>query len=132
LRLLVDTHTILWWLNDDRRLGAKARDLIADQDNEVLVSAVSLWEIVVKVRIGKLTADVAEIANAIKRDGFATLSITTAHLSTLSSLPRHSEHRDPFDHLLIAQAIVEDATFVSEDRRATLYPIRVVACSAPT
>jgi PIN domain nuclease of toxin-antitoxin system len=127
VRLLFDTHALLWWLADDDRLGARARGLVEDPVNDVIVSAVSLWEIVVKARIGKLQADIEEIADTIQREGFTPLAITTAHLRTLAELPIH--HRDPFDHLLIAQAIVENATFISEDRNTHHYPIQLVTCT---
>ena len=129
MRLLLDTHALLWWLADDDRLGEPARALIADPGNDILVSVVSLWEIVVKVRIGKLAADIDAVEQATARDGFERLEIMPPHLSTLASLPMH--HRDPFDHLLIGQCVVEDALFVSADRHATLYPVRVVSCAAP-
>jgi PIN domain nuclease of toxin-antitoxin system len=127
VRLLLDTHTLLWWLADDDQLGPQARLLIEDPGNDILVSVVSLWEIVVKVRIGKLEADIGEIASTIPREGFALLDISTAHLLTLARLPMH--HRDPFDHLLMAQAIEEDAAFISEDRNASRYPVQLVTCS---
>ena len=127
MRLLLDTHALLWWLSDDRRLGEQARDLIADPGNDVLVSTASLWEIVVKRRVGKLSANVGEIADAVIQGGFTLLDITKAHLLTLDTLPMH--HRDPFDHLLIAQAITEDATFLSEDRHTLHYPVRSVTCA---
>lgn len=129
MKLLLDTHALLWWLNDAAALGPQARDLIADPGNDVLVSTVSLWEIVVKVRIGKLEASIGTVTAAVERDGFDLLDIRTAHLSALSGLPMHPDHRDPFDHLLIAQAITEDATFVSEDRHTPRYPVRFVPCS---
>lgn len=129
MNLLLDTHALLWWLADDDRLGPEARELIADPGNDVLISAASLWEIVVKLRVGKLEADIRDIADAIERQGFTMLGIGTTHLLTLAGLPML--HRDPFDHLLIAQAIAEGATFVSEDRHAPGYPVRVVPCSAP-
>ena len=125
--LLLDTHALLWWLADDDRLGQQARELIEDPGNDVLVSVVSLWETVVKVRVGKLEADVGEIAGAVQREGFAVLDIGVPYLVVLAGLPSH--HRDPFDHLLMAQAIAEDATFVSADRNVGRYPVRVVACS---
>lgn len=127
MRLLLDTHALLWWLADDDRLGTRARALIEDPANDVLVSVVSLWEIVVKTRVGKLEADVVEIAAAVEGDGFALLGIGVPHLSALAALP--ARHRDPFDHLLIAQAVVEDATFVSDDRHVPNYPARFVRCS---
>ncbi len=108
-------------------LDREARELIEDPGNDVLISVVSLWEIVVKVRIGKLQADIKEIADAVQREGFALLDISTAHLLTLAGLPTH--HRDPFDHLLIAQAIAEDAIFISEDRNTPHYPVRFTTCS---
>jgi PIN domain nuclease of toxin-antitoxin system len=129
VRLLLDTHALLWWLADDDRLGQRARGLIEDPGNEVLVSVASLWEAVVKARVGKLDADIGGIVDAVGREGFALLGIAAEHLSALAGLPAH--HRDPFDHLLIAQAIAEDAAFVSEDRNAPAYPVRVVSCSDP-
>jgi PIN domain nuclease of toxin-antitoxin system len=129
MRVLLDTHALLWWLSDDRRLGGKARATISDPDNDVLASAISLWEIVVKLRIGKLEADIGAIERAIIRDGFQRLPITPPHLAALVTLPLH--HRDPFDHLLIAQAITEEAVFVSENRHAGLYPVQLHRCSDP-
>lgn len=130
MKLLLDTHALLWWLADDRQLGRRARELVEDPANDVLVSMVSLWEIAVKIRIGKLEADVGEITDAVQREGFIMLDIGVAHLLTLAGLPMH--HRDPFDHLLIAQAIVEDATLVSEDSNVGRYAARIVTCSGRT
>jgi PIN domain nuclease of toxin-antitoxin system len=127
LRLLLDTHALIWWLADNDHLGSRARALIQDPDNDVLVSIVSLWEIVLKSRIGKLEADIEEIWNAIESQGFSVLEIGAQHLLTLAKLPSH--HRDPFDHLLIAQAIAEDAMFVSRDQHATRYPVNVISCA---
>ena len=127
MRLLLDTHALLWWLADDDRLGLQARELIEDPGNDVLVSVVSLWEAVVKAGVGKLKADVSEIADGVRREGFALLNIGRMHLLTLAGLPLH--HRDPFDHLLIAQAIAEDATFISDDHNAPNYPVRSTRCS---
>lgn len=127
MKLLLDTHALLWWLADDEQLGTRARGLIEEPGNDVLVSVVSLWEIVVKVRVGKLEADIEDVATAVQRDGFAFLGIGVAHLRRVADLPMH--HRDPFDHLLIAQAAVEGATFVSEDRHTPKYPVRFITCS---
>lgn len=131
MKLLLDTHALLWWLTDDEKLGQRARDWIADPGNEILVSTVSLWEIVVKVRIGKLEAGIGDISRAIARQGFDMLGLAPAHLITLANLPVYPDHRDPFDHLLIAQAIEENATFVSEDRHTFRYPVAFVTCSDP-
>ncbi len=127
MKLLLDTHTLLWWLSDDRRIGQGARTLIADPGNDILVSVASLWEIVVKLRVGKLEVDIGAIERAIIRDGFQRLTITPPHLAVLASLSLH--HRDPFDHLLIAQALDEDALLVSEDQNMPLYPVRLMTCS---
>ena len=107
----LDTHALLWWLSDDQRLGQGDRALIADPGNDVLVSVASLWEIVVKIRVGKLLADIGAIERAI----------------VLTNLPLR--HRDPFDHLLIAQALDEDALIVSDDRNMPLYAVRSMRCS---
>ena len=127
MKFLLDTHALLWWLADDSQLGRQARELVEDPANDILISMVSLWEIAVKTRIGKLQADIKEITDAVRQEGFTLLDIGMAHLLTLAGLPMH--HRDPFDHLLIAQAITEDATFISDDRNASRYPVRTVACS---
>lgn len=129
MRLLLETHASLWWLNDDEKLGHHARRLISDPKNDVLVSAVSLWEITVKLRIGKLDADIEEILAILPEQGFDRLDITDAHLIAPAALPLH--HRDPFDHLLMAQAVAEVAHFVSQDRNVALYGIPFVSCSDP-
>ena len=125
-RYLLDTHALLWWLADDPRLGPRMRAIIATPADEIMVSTVSLWEIVVKIRIGKLTADVGAIERAIGRFDIERLDLLPQHLTTLASLPTH--HRDPFDHLLIAQAITEDAAFVSQDEVMARYPVRLERC----
>lgn len=127
MKLLLDTHALVWWLADDAELGTQVRDLIADPANDIFVSVVSLWEIVVKFRVGKISADIQEITKAIENEGFTLLEISPSHLLELAALPMH--HKDPFDHLLIAQAITEDATFVSEDGHAPSYPVRLITCS---
>jgi PIN domain nuclease of toxin-antitoxin system len=100
VKLLLDTHALLWWLAGDSRIESKAQNLITDPGNDILVSIASLWEIVVKVRIGKLEANIEEIVRAIDALGFERLDIRPKHLAELMRLPAH--HRDPFDHLLIA------------------------------
>jgi PIN domain nuclease of toxin-antitoxin system len=127
VKLLLDTHALLWWLSNDNRLGSSVRTLIGDPANDVLVSVVSLWEIVVKVRVGKLKADIEDIVIACERNGIVFLDIGTRHLRILSNLASH--HRDPFDHLLIAQAIAEHATFISDDRNTVKYDVNTMVCS---
>ena len=126
MRLLLDTHAILWWLSDDSRLGERARDLIENPGNDILISVVSLWEIVVKVRVGKLQANISEVIRALEAEAFDFLPVRPVHLEKLAELPLH--HRDPFDHLLLAQSIAENATFMTDDQHAPLYPAQFVRC----
>ncbi len=124
MRLLLDTSVLLLWLEDNVRIGPSARASIEDPANDVLVSAVSLWEVAVKGRIGKLRVPPAQVAAAATAAGFRPVDrITPPHLAALMNLPAH--HRDPFDHLLIAQAIVELATIVTTDRIFQAYPVSV-------
>nr|WP_254511977.1 type II toxin-antitoxin system VapC family toxin [Komagataeibacter oboediens] len=124
---MLDTHALLWWLSDSDRLGDNAREIIADPAHDILVSVVSLWEIAIKIRIGKLDADINDILAAIPGEGFSLLQIQPEHLKILMSLPMH--HRDPFDHLLMAQAQAEHATFLSEDGQMDYYSIKIIRCS---
>ena len=125
MRLLLDTHVLLWWLELHPRLTAGTRALIDDPGNEPILSVVCLWEIAVKSRTGKLKADIAAIVQAAERQRFTRLAIEDAHLEALTALP--SVHKDPFDHLLIAQAIAEGVPFVTGDRTAARYPVEVIA-----
>jgi PIN domain nuclease of toxin-antitoxin system len=124
---LLDTQALLWWLELDARLADETRALIDDPRNEAVVSVVSFWEIAVKVRIGKLRADIGSVARIVEEQRFTRLGIEDAHLQALLRLPRH--HGDPFDHLLIAQAIVEGAAFVTSDRIVGRYPVKVIAAA---
>ncbi len=130
MKLLLDTQSLLWWMSGDKRLGRTARSLIEDPDHEKLVSQVSLWEIVVKVRLGKLAATLSEIEEAIAADGFSRINLESTHLRILADLPSYRDHRDPFDHLLFAQAIAETATLMSSDHHAPRYPLTLVLPSA--
>jgi PIN domain nuclease of toxin-antitoxin system len=105
VRILIDTHALLWWLFDDARLSHSARDTISVADNEILVSAASAWEIATKRRIGKLpeAGDIVErLQTYIRKARFTELDISIAHASLAGNLP--GPHRDPFDRMLIAQA----------------------------
>ena len=112
MRLLLDTHAFLWWWAGDRKIGAKVRSTIGSADT-VLVSVVSAWEMTIKMSLGKLRFD-GGIADAVEVCGFERLDMRFEHAEAVRSLPCH--HSDPFDRLLIAQAIVEGATFVTHDR----------------
>lgn len=114
--LLLDTHAFLWWLAGDARLSRRARARIGDEDNEVLVSAASAWEIATKWRLGKLPgaeAIVHDIAGAIAAQAFTSLPVTVVHAQRAGTLA--GAHRDPFDRMLIAQARSEDLTLVSNE-----------------
>jgi PIN domain nuclease of toxin-antitoxin system len=116
LRLLLDTHALIWWLAGDRALTRAARDAISDQSNDVFVSAASAWEIATKHRIGKLPHAAilaADIPGAIARQGFQELSITLRHAQIAGGLS--GQQRDPFDRMLIAQALHEQMTLVSQE-----------------
>ncbi len=121
-RLLVDTHTLLWWLDDAPELSHAARSAISDPANEPLVSTASLWEIAIKQSLGKLTVP-AELPDEILDAGFDWLPISSEHAWAVSQLPLH--HRDPFDRLLIAQALEERIPIVSRDERFTAYGVTI-------
>ena len=116
MRLLLDTHALLWWLDGNRSLSKKVRTAIADQDNAIFVSAASAWEITTKARLGKLPgaeAVAADVVGSVSSQGFSSLDITMRHAQRAGGLP--GAHRDPFDRMLIAQAQLEDLTLVSND-----------------
>lgn len=123
MKLLLDTHVLLWWLDDPLRILEAARDRIADPGNDVLVSAVSCWEIAIKRGLGKLTAP-NDLDDVITTCGFVELAISISHSLKTENLPLH--HRDPFDRMLIAQAVCESATLVSHDRMFELYGIPLI------
>ena len=126
MKLLLDTHAFLWWLADDRELGAKAREEIADGGNLVFVSAASAWEIAVKRAAGKLEAP-GDIAEWIAQSNFAPLPIEVEHAVASAELPRH--HSDPFDRLLIAQARLEDLALVARNEAIDRYDVTVIDAS---
>ena len=126
MRLLLDTSTLLWWLDDDKKLGAAARAAIADPENEVFVSAASAWEISVKRASRKLDAPF-DIASALARNHFAELPIEVAHAVAAGELPPH--HRDPFDRMLVAQAQLDDLTIVADDAEIAKYDATLLDAS---
>lgn len=126
MRILLDTHALLWFLDGSPNVGRSARTLLTDPANDVFASMASLWEIAVKLRIGKLRADLPVIVDAAVRSGFQFLDLKPEHIYAVSALPLLDDHRDPFDHLLIAQAMVERLAFLSDDRNAKRYPVQVI------
>jgi PIN domain nuclease of toxin-antitoxin system len=119
MRLLLDTHILLWWLADDPALPIQANVLIADPANEMVVSSISLWEIAIKAHLGKIVADINEIRTAVLTSGFTTLPFTDMHAVAVAHLPDY--HRDPFDRALIAQVHVEPLYLITHDQMVATY-----------
>ncbi|MDR5703951.1 MAG: type II toxin-antitoxin system VapC family toxin [Armatimonadota bacterium] len=121
MRLLLDTHVLLWALVSPQRIPARVRRRLESPEHEVLFSAASIWEIAIKVQIGRmaLPMPVEEVAAAAVHSGFEELPIRAAHAAATVQLPLH--HRDPFDRLLIAQALYEPARLLTVDRRLAPY-----------
>ena len=124
MNLLLDTHTFLWFVWDDPKLSAIAKQLIIDPKNHKLVSIASCWEVAIKVSAGKLQLGEAAstfLPREIAKNSFDLLPISLNHATAVESLPMH--HRDPFDRLLIAQAILEKLPIVSDDPVFDLYQV---------
>lgn len=125
MNLLLDTHTLLWFALGDAQLSATARQLIEDSANTKFVSPASYWEIAIKISIGKYVLHQQYetfFDRAIRQNGFLILPIEVRHTAALTNLPYH--HRDPFDRLLVAQAMVEGLSLVSIDSVLDAYPIQ--------
>ncbi len=124
MRLLLDTHALLWWLAGDPALTETAKAAIADDTNDIQISAASAWEITTKHRIGKLPRAapvVADLAGLLADQGFTPLPITLAHAQMAGSLP--GPHRDPFDRMLIAQSLLDAFVLVSNEQLFDLYGV---------
>lgn len=121
MRLLLDTNALIWWLSEDGKLGRAATALIAHAESEILVSIVSLWEVTVKWRTGKIALTGSELLDGLVAETIEPMPIRTSHLRALESLAFH--HRDPFDHLILAQAKVERAAIVTSDHEMARYGI---------
>lgn len=122
MNLLLDTHTLIWVLANEPTLSSAAQKAIEDPDSRVFVSAVTAWEIAIKRSLGKLRAP-ENYLDALKRYRFTPLDISTEHALAVEHLPHH--HHDPFDRLLIAQAMYERLTLVTRDRRFDMYDVRL-------
>lgn len=123
MKLLLDTHVVLWWLADDPALKSDARSAISETSNLVYVSAVSLWEIVIKQGLGKLRIP-ADWADVLMREPFRQLSINCRHALTVAKLP--AIHKDPFDRLLLAQCLDEELTLVTHDATLQRYDVPIL------
>ena len=127
VRLLVDTHALLWWLFDDPKLSSAARSAIVSPDNEIVVSAASAWEIATKHRLGRLphAGDVPDrLPDYLRRSRFAVLHISLEHALAAGALP--GPHKDPFDRMLVAQARIENLAVATIDRVFQDYGVAVV------
>jgi PIN domain nuclease of toxin-antitoxin system len=127
MKVLVDTHTFIWALLHDHRLTSKAKQILTSNEHELVFSLVSLWEVAIKIKTGKLNtigSSVAYISDEMNAYGMQLLPIRYEHILQLESLPHH--HSDPFDRLLIAQAITESLPILSGDRAFANYGIKLV------
>jgi PIN domain nuclease of toxin-antitoxin system len=125
VRLLLDTHTFLWWLAGHSSLSKRARTEIDSSGSDVFVSAASAWEIATKYRLGKLPeADLValDVTSTIESQQFTPLAISVRHGQAAGALP--GSHRDPFDRMLVAQAMLEDLTLVSNERAFDVYGVK--------
>lgn len=120
MRLLLDTHAFLWWVSDFRQIAESARQAIANPDSEVFVSAVSGWEIAIKKAKGRLVAP-DNLAAVVEEKRLAHLPLTFDHAERAATLPPH--HSDPFDRMLIAQALAEGLIMVTRDLHIPLYDV---------
>jgi len=118
LKILLDTHLLLWWLMDARRLSRKARELVQDPSHTIFLSVASLWEIRIKEALGKVEVP-ENFDEAVAMETFEVLPIYAAHTKALKSLPMH--HRDPFDRMLIVQAMTERLQLLTADEGLAVY-----------
>ena len=120
MRLLLDSHVLLWWLDGDVRLGPGLREVIRDARTFVHISAASIWELEIKAALGRL-AVTFDLNEDVSANGFLPLAISAEHAVTAARLPRH--HRDPFDRMLIGQSQIEGLVLVTEDPKIALYDV---------
>jgi PIN domain nuclease of toxin-antitoxin system len=124
VRLLLDTHILLWWLKDDEQLPSRASMLISDRRNQVFISPMSLWEIAIKSQMRKIDVDVDEVRMGALRSSFRPLPFSLEHAAAVARIPQH--HRDPFDRALIAQALIEPMHLLTHDGGLAAYGEQVL------
>jgi PIN domain nuclease of toxin-antitoxin system len=125
-RLLLDTHLVLWWLNGDPRLPQPVVERVQAQEAEVFVSQASLWEMAIKVSIGRLQVDLPELERQVPLQGFRWLPIRTTHLLAVAELESDGDHRDLFDRLLVCQSRTEPMLLLTADRQLQRYGATVI------
>jgi PIN domain nuclease of toxin-antitoxin system len=125
MKLLLDTHTFLWWDSEPEKLSRRALELCQNPENTLILSVASIWEMQIKIQLGKLRLDVplAELIREQQENGIEVLPVESSHVFAVETLP--NLHKDPFDRLLVAQAIAEEAILVSADPLVAQYPVRV-------
>ncbi|MCU0467825.1 MAG: type II toxin-antitoxin system VapC family toxin [Arcicella sp.] len=123
MNILLDTHVVIWLLEDDDRLSNKAKNYIANVENEIFVSIISLFEIAIKVKIGKLSFSekIHDIVKELDNQRIKILPLSVYHLESYQSVPLFSEHRDPFDRILIATALQEQLSIITIDDKFENY-----------
>jgi PIN domain nuclease of toxin-antitoxin system len=124
---LVDTHAFLWMIGDADSLSPLVRDIVNKGHNKIYLSAASLWEMAIKINLGKLQLPFSftdDIDDVLRAHGIFVLAIDMKHAQVISKLPLH--HRDPFDRMLVAQAMAEGWSLISRDPAMTLYPVEVL------
>ena len=124
MRYLLDTHVLLWWIADDPKLRADTRATITDPSHDVAVSVASIWEAAIKRALGKMQFETPILLDTLSLGGIHVIPITGEHALAAGDLPRH--HDDPFDRMLVAQALTEGLTLVSRDSRLRSYEVAIV------
>jgi PIN domain nuclease of toxin-antitoxin system len=124
VRYLLDTHVLLWWIADDPKLRADTRKTVTDSDHDIVVSTASIWEAAIKRAVGKLQYETPVLLDTLRRSSLRVLPITTEHALAAGDLPRH--HDDPFDRMLVAQALAEGLTLITRDARLRAYQVAII------
>jgi PIN domain nuclease of toxin-antitoxin system len=128
VKLLLDTHLVLWWEANHPRLTKEVLQLVRNEAEAVFVSRASLWEISIKLSMGRLKLDLGQFTRNIEKGGFEWLDIKNEHLLAVATLPTFADHRDPFDRLLVAQSLTEPLVLLTADAALARYgsTVRVV------
>ncbi|NOS88016.1 MAG: type II toxin-antitoxin system VapC family toxin [Methylococcaceae bacterium] len=124
MKILLDTHILLWWLNDDAKLSENARQIILDPNNTFYVSQASLWEIQIKNMSGKLKVDLEVLIQQLSENNFQQLILHTNHILALAKLPPY--HQDPFDRMIISQAMSEPLHLITHDKNVSSYDASII------
>jgi PIN domain nuclease of toxin-antitoxin system len=125
MKVLIDTHVLIWWTGDTNQLSPLVRDMLADSQNELILSIVSIWEMQIKISLGKLSLQMdlpTLVEDEVSRNIFSLLPIELKHIYGLNDLPLH--HKDPFDRLLIAQSMLEKMPIISIDEKFDAYGVQ--------